>query len=468
MGKKDTLDIGKMQPQAIELEEIVLGSILFDKEAYYQIAEYFTPELFYKDNNATICSAMLSLKNKNQPIDMMTVVQELKKMGKLDEVGGALYISQLTNRIGSTVNLPAHTQILMQAAIKRDCIKTGTDLIQKSYDDTTDVFDVIDAAEKGVTKLTSRILVSKISTMFSLVAKSFERNKEIISRKGVSGVPSGFNDIDFLTGGWQKSDLIIIAARPAMGKTAYMLNMARNAAVDHGKSVAIFSLEMSELQLFARLQSGETGWSADKYLRIGLNEGEAISNELACKGLFNSKIFIDETPAISIFELKNKARKLKRDNKIDILFVDYMQLMTAGFKTNSPEHEVSQISKALKNLAKELDIPVVALSQLSRAVESRPGKKPQLSDLRDSGSIEQDADLVQFIYRPEYYGITDDDEGNSTVGMAAIITAKHRNGKTAETILQWKGNQTKFCNANTSVIEPEKKIQTATQEDLPF
>lgn len=443
------MDMGKMPPQAVELEVAVLGAVMLEKEAYYNVVEYFKPEIFYKENHSTIAEAIISVANRSEPVDILTVTQELIKMGKLQEVGGAYYVTSLANGVSSSASIDFHMKLLVQFAIKREVIVTGSNMIKEAYDETTDVFDVIDLAERKVTALTNQIITSKIESVATLYNKSIKHNELLRTKKGLAGVPSGFEKMDRITGGWQKTDLIIVAARPGMGKTALLLGYARNAAVRYKMPIAIFSLEMSSLQLMARLQSQETGTPLENYLRIGLNDLEAQMDMEGCTHLINSDLYIDDTPAITVFELKNKARKLKRDKNIQAIFIDYLQLVKGGGKFQNKEAEVSFVSNSLKALAKELDIPVIALAQLSRSVESRGGDKiPTLADLRDSGAIEQDADMIQFIYRPEYYNIFQDEAGNDTKGKAMIIIAKHRNGSVDQVKLGWVGSCTKFTDPN--------------------
>lgn len=442
---------GKIPPQAIELEIAVLGAIMLESDVYFEVADIFLPEIFYKDSHALIAQAIVSLKNKSNPVDIQTVVEELKRMGKLESVGGAYEVVVLTNGVVSSAHVPFHLRLLMQYAIKREVIKAGTIMINEGYDDSTDVFDVIDNVGRSVSTLTNKIITGKIDSMATLYNKAIAYNSILISKKGLAGVPSGYQRMDRLTGGWQKSDLIIVAARPAMGKTALVLSYARNAAVMYNIPVAVFSLEMSSLQLTARLQSQETGMKLEKFLREGLNEIEEQDTMNTCEKLINSPLFIDDTPGISVFELRNKARKLKREKNIQLICIDYLQLMNGGGKFVNKESEISFISQSLKSLAKELDIPIIALSQLSRAVETRGGDKiPMLSDLRDSGSLEQDADMVIFIHRPEYYGIMEDGNGVSTAGKAQAIIAKHRNGSTENVKMGWEGMCTRFFDVGES------------------
>jgi replicative DNA helicase len=322
-----------------------------------------------------------------------------------------------------------------------------------------------------IDKVTQTIHVGKFDNVTDLFFESEKRNLEIRSKQGISGVPSGYFDIDKITGGWQSSDLIILAARPGMGKTAFVLNIARNAAVDFNEPIALFSLEMSSMQLINRLQSAESEIPLEKFMRTGLNDAEVQQKRLKCQKLVDSKIFIDDTPAISVFELKVKLKKLKRDHDIKLAIVDYIQLMTAGKvdNVNGREQEVGFISRSLKGIAKELNIPIIALSQLSRKVEERADKTPILSDLRESGSIEQDADMVTFLFRPEAHGIMEDGDGNSTVGKAKFIIAKHRNGATTDEImLGWDGQYTKFRDINEAIITDAPVFTTKLQPNEDF
>jgi len=432
-------------PQAIELEEAVLGGILLESEGLMQVADFLTPEMFYKSTNSVTFSAILSLSIKNEPIDSLTVVQELKKKGKLKAAGGVLAVTQLTSSVASSQNIEYHARIVVQKSIQRNLIRAATHVINDAYNDV-DCFDLIDSLERELTTITRPLTIGKSETMLDLWRQVNEKNTILLEKKGISGVPSGYFAIDRITGGWQAPDLIIIASRPAMGKTSLIANFARNAAVDHKQAGAIFSLEMSALQIATRIFSLESNVGLSAFLRHGISPEQMLHVEKDCKKLIDTEIYIDDTPSLSIRNLRTKARKLKREKDIKWLAVDYLQLMTVDtdFKGNR-EQEISTISRQLKALAKELNIPVLALSQLSRAVESRGGdKRPQLSDLRDSGAIEQDADIVIFIHRPEYYGISQYENGESTEGQAEIIFAKHRNGSTGSVILGFIKELTKF------------------------
>jgi len=439
---------GKMPPQAVELEEAVLGAVMLEKDALTSVIDILKSESFYKDANSRIYRAIEQLFIRSEPVDILTVTQELKKTGELDLVGGAYYITQLTNRVASAANAEFHARIVAQKHIQRELIRISTKTINDAYEDSSDVFDLLDEAEKNLFSIVEGNIRKNYDKMSTLIKQAIEQIEATRNNKGsFSGVPSGLTALDRITAGWQKSDLVIIAARPAMGKTALVLTMARNAVVEWNKPVALFSLEMSSLQLVTRLIASESELSSEKIKKGELEEYEFLQLNEKIKKIAEAPLFIDDTPGLSIFELRAKARRLKEQHKIELLIVDYLQLMTAGGEgKGNREQEIATISRSLKGLAKELNIPVIALSQLSRAVESRGGdKRPQLSDLRESGAIEQDADMVLFIHRPEYYGITEDGEGGDTRGMAELIVAKHRNGPIDTAKTRYIGQFTKFA-----------------------
>lgn len=450
-----SLEKGKIPPQAVDLEEVVLGAMMIDKKGVDEIIDLLNPDVFYKEAHKHIFSAIFQLFKSGQPIDLLTVSSQLKRDAQLDRVGGEYYLIQLTQKVSSSAHIEFHARIILQKFIQRSLIKISTEIIEDSYNETTDVFDLLDTAEAKLYDIAQGNLKRSSETAQNLVIQAKKKIQEIANQEGLSGVPSGFEKLDKLTSGWQPSDLVIIAARPGMGKTALTLSMARNIAVGHNIPVAFFSLEMSSVQLITRLISSETGLSSEK-LRTGkLDPHEWEQLNVKVKGLEKAPLFIDDTPSLSIFDLRAKARRLSSQHGIKIIFVDYLQLMTAGGgqKGGNREQEISTISRNLKALAKELEVPVVALSQLSRAVETRGGtKRPLLSDLRESGAIEQDADIVSFIYRPEYYKIDqwDDDEQSPTDGQAEFIVAKHRNGGLDEIRLKFIGNLGKFDNLETS------------------
>jgi len=451
------IEHGRVPPQATDLEEVVLGAMMLQKEAVTAIIDILQPEVFYKEAHQRIFSAIKSLFSKSDPIDILTVTNELRFTGELDLIGGPYYISQLTNRVVSSANIEYHARIILQKHIQRELIRISSDIIHDAYEDTTDVFDLLDKAESGLFKVSESNLRRSYSTMPDLVQqaiKDIENAKN--SESSLRGVPSGYSELDRITQGWQKSDLIILAARPSMGKTALALNLARNAAVMFNKPVAFFSLEMSSVQLVTRLISSESYLGADKLRKGDLAQYEWQQLTTKIVPLVNAKMYIDDTPQLSIFELRAKCRRLKQQFDIQMVYVDYLQLMTSGGENKgNREQEISNISRSLKSLAKELDIPVLALSQLSRSVESRPGsKKPILSDLRESGAIEQDADMVIFIYRPEYYGLTEDEGNNNTQGLAVINIAKHRNGKLGDVNLKFVGQFARFEDPENYQTQP--------------
>ena len=443
-------ETGKMPPQAVELEEAVLGAIMLERDALINVIDILKPASFYKDANARIFTAIQSLANRTEPVDILTVTQELKKTGELEIVGGAYYITQLTNRVASAANAEYHAHIVVQKFIQRELIRVSSDTIRDSYEEGSDVFELLDKAEKNLFAIADgniRKDFDKMSTLIKLAIEQIEKAKN--SEDGLSGIQSGLTSLDRLTSGWQKSDLVIIAARPAMGKTALVLTMARNAAVEFNHPVAIFSLEMSSLQLVTRLIASETELSSEKLKKGTLEEYEFAQLNDKIKKISEAPIFIDDTAGLSIFELRAKARRLKEKQGIELIIIDYLQLMVGssdGKGGGNREQEISFISRSLKGLAKELNVPILALSQLSRAVETRGGdKRPVLSDLRESGAIEQDADLVMFIHRPEYYNVTQDAEGNDTRGVAELIVAKHRNGPVDSVKTKYIAHLTKFA-----------------------
>ena len=443
------LQQGKIPPQALELEEAVLGAMLIDKKGVDEVIDILQPDAFYKISHQLIFDAIYQLFQGSQPIDLLTVSSELRKKGKLEAVGGEFYLVQLSQRVASSAHIEFHARIILQKFIQRSLIKISNEIIESAYKESTDVFDLLDEAESKLYDVTQGNIKKSSETAQNLVLEAKKKIEEISKRDGLSGVSTGFEKLDKLTSGWQPSDLIIIAARPGMGKTALTLSMARNIAVGKQIPVAFFSLEMSSVQLITRLISSETGLSSEK-LRTGkLADHEWQQLNVKVTDLEKAPLFIDDTPSLSIFDLRAKARRLSSQHGIKLIVVDYLQLMTAGAssKTGNREQEISTISRNLKALAKELNIPVIALSQLSRAVETRGGtKRPMLSDLRESGAIEQDADIVSFIYRPEYYNIDewDDDERTPSEGQAEFIVAKHRNGGLDNIRLKFVGHLGKF------------------------
>ncbi len=450
-------EIGKLPPQALDLEESVLGALMIEKEAYGLVADLLRPESFYSDKHRYIFEAVRSLYNNEHPVDILSVAQQLKTMGLLEEVGGVIYLSELTRRVASAAHLRYHAQIVAQKATARDLITVACQIEEKGYDETQDVEELIQEAEAKIFEISQRAQKRDVTNINPVIEEAFDRMRKASQNDGnISGIPSGFNELDKITSGWQNSDLVIIAARPAMGKTAFVLSMAKNIAVDFQIPVAIFSLEMSNVQLVNRLIMNVCEIEGSKIRNGRLTTAEWNKLEDKINVLRNAPIYVDDTPGLSVTELRSKARKLvnDKDKGVKLIIIDYLQLMNAnGHNFGSREQEVSIISRTLKGLAKELDIPIIALSQLSRAVEKRDssnsnvdGKKPLLSDLRESGAIEQDADMVCFIHRPEYYKMYDDGNGKDLRGLGQIIVAKHRNGATDEIWLRFIGKYTRFQN----------------------
>lgn len=449
---ENNFEYGKKMPQASELEEAVLGSILIDKDALMETIDVLKVDSFYKDKHQLIYQTIFELFEENEPIDMVTVAQALRTKNLLEEVGGSYYLSYLTNRVASSANAKTYAHLVVQKALKRQLILKNTEIITEAYEDVTDVFELLDKAEQQLYDISNDNIGKDYSEMKDLTLKAIAEI-EAMAESGdeFTGIPSGFTQLDRKTSGWQRSDLIIVAARPAMGKTAFTLNMARNAAV-LGRPVAFFSLEMSATQLATRLISSEAELSQQE-IKAGKLEKHQIQ-QIVTKSeiLRKAPIYIDDTPAINIFQLRAKCRRMKRKHNIEMVFIDYLQLMSGmgGGGGMNREQEISRISRSLKTLAKELDIPVIALSQLSREVERRTVKRPMLSDLRESGAIEQDADQVIFLYRPEYYGQDQDEDGNSTKGLCEILIEKNRNGATGRVNLRFIGEYAKFTDMDGS------------------
>src|SRR4026209_2902734 len=431
-----SLVYGKIPPQAKDLEEAVLGAIMLEKNAFDVVIEILKPECFYVDAHQRIYRAMQGLAQKNKPIDILTVAEELRSKEELEMVGGPFYVTKLTNAVVSSAHIETHSRIILQKFIQRELIRVSGEIIGDAYEDSTDVFDLLDDAESKLFEITSNHLRKNFDTIDSVLVKTIQRIEDLRHKnEDVSGVPSGYPLLDRITYGWQNTDLIILAARPSVGKTAFALNLARNAALHPSKPtpIAFFSLEMSASQLVQRILSAESEIWLEKIARGKLEEHEM--KQLYAKGiqrLAQAPIFIDDTAALNIFELRAKCRRLKNKHNVGLIIIDYLQLMSGtGDRNSNREQEISRISRDLKGLAKELQVPIIALSQLSREVEKRKegNKMPQLSDLRESGAIEQDADMVMFLYRPEYYDITSNELGESNKGETHVRIAKHRNGQ---------------------------------------
>lgn len=496
LGRKDvtyTHDLGKLPPQAIEMEEAVLGAIMLERDAVSTALEMLRPDHFYLDNHKDIFQAVLDLTLESDPVDMRTVVNQLKKSGKLETVGGQYYIAELTSKIASAANIEAHSRVIKQQFIKREIIRVASEIHHEAYEDSTDPILLLEALSIQLSDISQDNLGNSFVDIRTLLHRSVEDIERRKNQKDeLTGVPSGFSDLDKITGGWQNSEFIIIAARPSMGKTAFVVTCMRNAAIDFNLPVALFSLEMSSDQITKRLISAESEINNERLKRGNLQESDMHRILNKTSNLAVAPICIDDTPALSILELNSKARKVVREKGVKLIIVDYLQLMNGADgrnsrRTGNREQEISRISRSLKAIAKEHNIPVIALSQLSRAVETRGGdRKPILADLRESGSLEQDADTVIFLYRAEYYGITQDSEGNSLIGVGEAIIAKNRNGSLDNVPMKFIGKYTKFLDIDyqeefkgqQTIESYESKVQKLTpmseippeeeDEDLPF
>jgi len=445
---------GLVPPQAVELEEAVLGAMMLEKDCVVTVQDYLTAEAFYTEEHRTICAAIFALSKDLKPIDLLTVTEYLKAHDELDKVGGAAYLAQLTQRVDSAANVEYHSKIVAQKYVQRELIRSATQILHDSYDETKELTDLIGTAEAEIFKVAEGHVKRSVQTSRDILEKALKQIEEAGKNKDrYSGVPSGFAGVDRVTLGWQPSDLIIIAGRPAMGKTAFVLTMARNMAVEHDCGVAIFSLEMSAVQLMMRLIVAESGLKSTDIKSGRLTPEQWKHLESSTKPLGTAPMYIDDTPALSVFEFRSKARRLKISKDIKIIIIDYLQLMTGNNDTKgNREQEVAFISRTLKAIAKELNVPIIALSQLNRSTELRSGsKRPQLSDLRESGAIEQDADIVAFIHRPEYYGLPSEN-GVSVEGLAEFIIAKHRNGSVEDVNLRFLKDQARFVDLDDMAV----------------
>lgn len=427
MSKTNYSGLGKLPPQAIDLEEAVLGAIM-EMDVISSVIDMLREEMFYKNSHQIIYRSIISLSRLNEPIDVLTVTAALRATGEIESVGGAYYLTELTERVASAANIEYHARIIVQKFLAREIIRISTEAIQTAYEDTTDVLELVEKVEKDIYDISSHKNSKKQSKIGAVVDECIEILNTPI-QNGLTGIPTGLANLDKLTNGWQDTDLIIIAARPAMGKTAFVLHCAKYPAIKQNKAVLLFSLEMSEVQLGNRMISDEAGISLDDIQKRNLNAYDKEKVVSLTRNLKKSPLIIDDTPALNILEFRAKCRRAKQQHDIQLIIIDYLQLMVgdAGNRNGNREQEIGSISRMLKAVAKELKVPVIALSQLSRKVEERANKMPQLSDIRESGSIEQDADMVIFLHRPEYYGVTEI-EGKSVVGKLSAIIAKHRNG----------------------------------------
>jgi replicative DNA helicase len=439
-------DYGKIPPQAMDMEEAVLGAIMLEKEAVITILDILKPESFYKEANQKIFKAIADISFREYPVDLYTVTEELRATGQLESVGGPVYLTQLTSKVVSAAHVEYHARIVAQKYIQRELIRVSTEIQNRSFDDTYDITELLDYSEDAIFQIAEGNIKREVAPINEVIKDAIREIEEAGKREdALVGIPSGFTKLDRLTSGWQKSELIIIAARPSMGKTAFALSMARNISIDHGKKVAIFSCEMSSIQLVNRLIIAETDIPGDKIKNGRLSEEEWKQLDSRIKKLVQAPIYIDDTPAITITELRAKCRRLMAQHKLDIIIIDYLQLMSGPQNSGSREQEVSNISRSLKSIAKELNVPVIALSQLNRSAELRGGlKRPQLSDLRESGAIEQDADMVVFIHRQDKFGIVTFEDGSSTKGVAEIILAKNRNGPVDDIRLRFREEKAFF------------------------
>lgn len=462
----ETDGLGRIPPKAIDLEKAILGALLIESTAYPEVCQLLSPESFYLRSHQLIYQAIEELHNENLPSDLLTVTQRLKERGQLEAAGGTVYISELSSNIVSSTHIQYHAQIVQQKKLARDMITYGMNVVSEAYDESEDIDDVMNRAENKLTEITGLNTKGSVQSITDALPATLSAIGAARSNEdGLTGISTGFSGIDKLTSGWQDSDLIIIAARPSMGKTAFVLSMAKQIAIDHEVPLAFFSLEMSTSQLVKRLLSNLAAIDGSKLTSGNLTQREWDLLDYKAKDAFGKPLYIDDTANISLFEFRTKARRLVRDKGVRCIIIDYLQLMTSETRQNmSREQEVSSISRGLKQLAKELSVPVIALSQLNRGVENRigiEGKRPQLADLRESGAIEQDADIVCFIHRPEYYHILVDENGISTKGLAEFIIAKQRNGAVGTVPLKFKSETATFYNLDSEPIQPTPPIERA-------
>lgn len=452
---------GHLQPQALDIEKVVLGALMIDSDAFTVVSEMIRPETFYDPRHQKIYGAIQALNLHEKPVDIMTVAEELKRSGELEEVGGPAYIVELSSHVASSAHIEYHGRILAQKFLARQLIQFASMIETEAFDETIDVDELMQRAEGSLFELSQKNMAQEYTQIDPIVKQAHELLQKAAHNQengGLTGISTGFTQLDKITAGWQPSDLVIIAGRPAMGKTSFALSLAKNIAIDSRVPVAFFSLEMNNVQLVNRLLSNVCSISGSRILsgQLDPSDWERFDNNI--RKMEGAPIYVDDTPGLSVFELRTKARRLVREHGIKVLMVDYLQLMNAnGMRFSSRQEEVSTISRSLKGLAKELNIPVLALSQLNRTVEQRDGiegKRPQLSDLRESGAIEQDADLVLFVHRPEYYRIFQDEKGNDLHGKAQIIIAKHRKGATDDVLLSFRGEYTRFANPDEDSFMP--------------
>ena len=452
-------EYGHLQPQAPELEEAVLGALMIERDAYSLVSEILRPESFYDQRHQLIYKAISTLAIQQQPVDILTVTEQLKKTGELDDVGGPFYITQLSGKVASSAHIEYHARIIAQKFLARELITFTSNIQTKAFDATQDVDDLMQEAEGKLFEISQQNMKKDYTQINPVIKEAYDMLQKAAARTdGLSGLPSGFHQLDKMTSGWQNSDLVIIAARPAMGKTAFVLSMAKNIAVNQKTPVALFSLEMSNVQLVNRLIVNVCEIPGEKIRSGQLAPYEWGQLDYKIKDLYDAPLYVDDTPSLSVFELRTKARRLVREHDVKLIIIDYLQLMNAsGMSFGSRQEEVSTISRSLKGLAKELNIPIIALSQLNRGVESREGidgKRPQLSDLRESGAIEQDADMVCFIHRPDYFLIFLVEKGRGLHGLAERFIGKRRNGAVGDVLLRFKSEFARFQNPDDDMIVP--------------
>lgn len=465
-----TDDYGHLQPQAVELEQAVLGALMIEKDAYYQVSEILRPESFYDHRHQLIYDAIRRLNLEEKPVDILTVTEQLRSTNQLEEVGGPFYITQLSGMVASSAHIEYHARIIAQKATARELITYTSGIQTKAFDPTQDIDELMQEAEGQLFELSQTNMKKDYTQIDPVIKEAYEMLQKAAARTdGMSGIPSGFHALDKMTSGWQNSDLVILAARPAMGKTAFALSMAKNIAVDQRIPVAMFSLEMSNVQLVNRMIVNVCEIKGETLKSGQLKPYEWQQLDSRSKQLIGAPLYVDDTPSLSVFELRTKARRLVREHGVKVLMIDYLQLMNAsGMNFGSRQEEVSTISRSLKGLAKELNIPILALSQLNRGVENREGsdKRPQLSDLRESGAIEQDADMVLFIHRPEYYKIYQDEAGRDLRGKAEIIIAKHRNGAVGNVLLTFRGEYARFQNPEEDSVNTMNSSATDSSNNV--
>ncbi len=472
-------DLGRQQPQAVDFEEVVIGACLIEQEAFGQIADYLKPASFYDTRHKRIFEAIQGLSAENKPIDILTVTEQLRKNGTLEEAGGALYVAELSNKVVSSAHIEYHAKVIAKKALARELITYASKVQEGAFDEGQDIDELMQTAQGRLFELSKNNIKKDFTQIDPVLAEAYKAiEKASANADGISGISSGFTKLDDITNGWQRSDLIIIAARPAMGKTAFVLSMAKNIAIDNRVPVAMFSLEMSNVQLVNRLIVNVCEIPGEKIRSGKLAPYEWQQLDVKLNEMYGAPLYIDDTPSLSVFELRTKARRLVKEHNVQLILIDYLQLMNAsGMSYSSRQEEVSTISRSLKGLAKELNIPIIALSQLNRGIETRiagadsdekkDAHRPQLSVLRESGAIEQDADMVCLIHRPEYYKIVKDAYGHSLKGMAEIIIAKHRNGQTGDVRLRFVGEYARFSNVEDADTVPEGNVIQSRMNNVP-